>query len=836
MKSKKYKFPVKYIKENIMFTDKNVFAAFKLEGVEYSSKSTDEKVTIWESFQDLIKAFPDGKSKIYLIPRTIFCENAIQPMIDKVDEEDTLYETTEVLLEETMRILNGRAEDRYVYDEALQEEKFVKGDKEVSYDIYLLISLKEALEGDFISKGGEIFEYMLKDPIQGVNKLLGVSDKYISETRFRYLKKKSNEFLEEQANYFNIRPISKVEAINLVTRVTKRGHISADEIFKYSNYDSVEIEDDGEKVIIPIEENLKNKVEGKITQGNKMIEIEHDDFTSYQSFVALSDVPNLQLIGGEFIKYIQDSYQCEICIDINKLSTEVSKREINNRGKKVNSQIAEASDSGHEIDDGAIEAKIATDELASEVRRSKHILETKIVFCIASTEKKLVERTVKELISDYKKLEFKMICPYTDQYKLFLDSIPAADGFCNDYIEPMAIKNLAGAMFGSNDKLGDNYGVYIGYTKYGNKKVYLYLGRAAQENKSPATLIIGNLGYGKSFNANLILMLHVLTGSSALIFDPKSERGHWKEKLPFLQGLISIVRLTASDKDAGKLDPFNLYKDDIDEATTLAFNIICDIAKVNDETQTVLNEVLKNIKNDDNPSMMRLIEMLYEVPKDDLLGREAYLLARKLSTMKDVGLSKLIFGDGTEDAIELDNRINILQIDNLKMPEAEDNKDNYSEEERLSTALLTVMTNFTKKFAMKKRNTFDLVLFDESWFLKDTKDGRKMYDFIARQGRSLNVGSIFNGHTTLDIPDEGVRNALTYKFCFHTDNRDEAERMLELLNMETSDENIKMIMKLENREALFQDLDGRTGVIVFDAIFDMFIDCFNTKPKDTLKV
>ncbi|WP_458294401.1 hypothetical protein [Clostridium perfringens] len=26
------------------------------------------------------------------------------------------------------------------------------------------------------------------------------------------------------------------------------------------------------------------------------------------------------------------------------------------------------------------------------------------------------------------------------------------------------------------------------------------------------------------------------------------------------------------------------------------------------------------------------------------------------------------------------------------------------------------MGSFTKKFAMKKRNTFDLILFDESWF------------------------------------------------------------------------------------------------------------------------
>ncbi|WP_243454767.1 ATP-binding protein, partial [Clostridium perfringens] len=32
------------------------------------------------------------------------------------------------------------------------------------------------------------------------------------------------------------------------------------------------------------------------------------------------------------------------------------------------------------------------------------------------------------------------------------------------------------------------------------------------------------------------------------------------------------------------------------------------------------------------------------------------------------------------------------------------------------SCLMMLMGSFTKKFAMKKRNTFDLILFDESWF------------------------------------------------------------------------------------------------------------------------
>ena len=52
--------------------------------------------------------------------------------------------------------------------------------------------------------------------------------------------------------------------------------------------------------------------------------------------------------------------------------------------------------------------------------------------------------------------------------------------------------------------------------------------------------------------------------------------------------------------------------------------------------------------------------------------------------------------------------------------------------------------------------------------------------------------------------------------------------------MDISEDNIKLLKGLKNGEALFQDLDGRVGVVIFDAIFERFIKCFDTTPKDTM--
>ncbi|WP_349393630.1 ATP-binding protein, partial [Clostridium perfringens] len=142
--------------------------------------------------------------------------------------------------------------------------------------------------------------------------------------------------------------------------------------------------------------------------------------------------------------------------------------------------------------------------------------------------------------------------------------------------------------------------------------------------------------------------------------------------------------------------------------------------------------------------------------------------------------------------------------------------------------LLMVMSQFGKKFALTPRNNFKLVLFDESWYLKNSVEGNKLYSFLTRMGRSLFTGCIFNGHSVLDIPSEQVKNTISYKFCFRTNEVEEAKRMCEYLKIDVSEENINTILKLKNGECLFSDLDGRVGLIKFDPVFKEIIDAFNT--------
>ena len=140
-------------------------------------------------------------------------------------------------------------------------------------------------------------------------------------------------------------------------------------------------------------------------------------------------------------------------------------------------------------------------------------------------------------------------------------------------------------------------------------------------------------------------------------------------------------------------------------------------------------------------------------------------------------------------------------------------------------------SHFAKKFALEKRDVFSVVLFDESWMLGKTAEGVKLFDYLSRMGRSLYTGCIFNGHSVTDIPSEGIKNTISYKFCFQTTTDGEAERMCEYMDLEATQENKDILKNLKNGECLFQDLDRHIGILRFDAVFQDIIDLFSTTPK-----
>ena len=763
---------------------------------------------------------PSIESKILIIPTVEDVSEHYDSLVRGLNQEDELYESA---------VAHAKGTQQY-----LEEKARITGNNN-EYEIYVLSKMQK--NSSLSSKLDELF----RKPAKVLEEFAGVEKREILESEIRYFTSIDNAFYKEQNKRISLEKIDERTIQWLFKRMFRRG--LSDSIKLRRNRDgsiwkpsSEPAEKYGEKAIRPRKKDVLTLTEGQVISKERHLEVLNSDGkTSYQAFLTLSHIPDgLAFPGGEWLLLLQDyPFATEVCIHITSIEHRASLRKIDGKRREIKSQIEHVAEADT-VPDELYEAVQSADGLEAELKSDKApLLDVSVSFCVASdSEEEMTEHAnfIKEQLED---INFGIERPFTDQVKLFMEFIPGSERYLKDYMLQLPPQTLAGSMFAVSRSLGDKVGPYIGTTGPMQANVFLSLARACLLNRSASAAFLGTLGGGKSFNANLLLYLNILFGGKGMIFDPKGERGKWIEDIPELSSYTTVTTLGSSDEDTGKLDPFIMYRDNLNEAAELAQNIICELFKIlpKDDEYTALIEAIDMVKEKVNPSMSALAEMLDNFLESDYLFETARRLARKIKTVRKSGMAKLLFGTGDEEGLSFDNKLNILQIQNLQMPEQTTPKEDYTQEELLSTVLMLPMASFAKKFSLSDRSVFKITLFDESWALSSTQMGIKLMNFLARMGRSLNAGCIFIGHSVTDLKGDGIKNAVTYKFCFKTTEINEVKRVLEFLDLEETDDNMKIVTNLGNGQCLFQDLDRRVGILNFDAVYEHLIYAFDTNPN-----
>lgn len=824
-----YKCPIDYYTDNLIFNvDKSCWAAYKLTGYSYDFLDDDSKIAVLNKTARFISGIM-SESQILIVPVEQNSREHFRGLKSRIKKKDALYheainhaDKTEGYLKE-MSSLNGDIND---------------------YRTYIIVKLEEYTESEVITGFKEGYQYFMKNPVNAVNVFMNLDTKDILKSKINKFEKMGQKWFFEQKQKIEMKKVVGEELQWLFRRVCFRGLNEKINLFYadtnksawYPRAENIAV-DSQEDIVRPLKRDIVNLFSGVISSRNKVLKVEHHNRTSYQTFLSLTNIPDtIEFPGLEWIYMLQQyNSQAEVCIHVKAVEYRAALRKLELKKREIDSQIEHIMEADSDIPEDLEYGKEYADAMEAELKTFRDpILETSITVCLAADTPEGLEEKVSLVKGEYEDLNFVVERSFADQLKLFLQFIPSVGCAVQDYVMPLTPMTLASGVIGATHELGDKEGPYIGTTGIERKPVYLYMGRACLMNKSAAATFFGNLGFGKSFNANLLVFLTVLYGGYGLIFDPKGERSHWEKEFKILRGLITTVTLSSDSSNRGKLDPYNVYADDISLANELAINVVSELFKLppSGDEYTALLEAARIIEEEREvcrPSMKRLVEILYSFPESDDLCIVAKKLARRLSLQK-TGMAHLLIGDGTEAAISLDNRLNIIQIQNLKLPSPETKKEDYTSEENLSTVLMMVLSHFAKKFALVKRPVFKTILFDESWALGKTAEGVKLYDYLSRMGRSLFTGCIFNGHSVLDIPTEGIKNTISYKFCFNTQNDSEVERMCDYLGLERTEDNKNTIKNLENGQCVFQDIDGHVGILTFDAVFQEIIDVFSTTP------
>lgn len=827
-----YKCPINYFTDNLIFNeDKSCWAVFKLKGYDYDYLDDENKIY---NLNKTARFLAGTMSEVQILVVPVEQDNKahFRALKNRLKRADQLYasamnhaEQTEEYLEENTKA-NGSVND---------------------YRFYLIVKLQEEADTELVQGMKDGYQYFIKSPVNAVNVFMNMDTKDILISKIKGYERLAQKWFYSLNQKITMEQVEGNEVQWLFRRTSFRGLNEKINLF-YKNTkkevwkpkaETIKV-DEKESIIKPLQRDIINLFSGSITSKGRVITVEHDNKTSYQSFLVITNIPDVvEFPGTEWI-YMLQQYNCqaEICIHMKAIEYRSSLRKIDLKKREINSQMEHIAEASADMPEDLLEGKEYSDALEMEIKSFREpILNASITICLASNTLESLEQKVTTVKNAYEDMNFVVERPLADQIKLFMQCIPSVKSTIRDYVMPLTPMTLASGIIGAIHELGDKIGPYIGTTGIERKQVFLDMGDACLRNQSASATFFGNLGGGKSFNANLLVVLNVLYGGYSFIFDPKGERSHWVKEFKLLEGMITTATLSAEPSNKGKLDPYNIYKDDINMANELMLSAVSELFKIH-PTATEYTALLEGAKiiaeeaheKSHTPSMLRLIDILDNFPTEDELCSDAKFLARRLRLQQGAGMSQLLIGNGTEEAIRLDNRLNILQIQNLKLPSPEAKKEDYTSEETLSTVLMMVISHFAKRWALIPRKTFKCILFDESWALAKTTEGVKLYDYLARMGRSLYTGCIFNGHSVLDIPTEGIKNTISYKFCFKTNSDSEAERMCGYLGLESTEDNKDAIKNLKNGTCFFRDLDGHVGILSFDAVFADIIDVFSTTP------
>ncbi|MDL2325419.1 ATP-binding protein [Ruminococcaceae bacterium OttesenSCG-928-A16] len=382
--------------------------------------------------------------------------------------------------------------------------------------------------------------------------------------------------------------------------------------------------------------------------------------------------------------------------------------------------------------------------------------------------------------------------------------------------------------------MGHKSGIPLAHTTYSQtafcfRPWFGAQGGAGTVTNSLSCAFMGAMGGGKSMNSNSLLLWAVLFGARAVIIDPKAERGHWKEAFPQLASEINITRLTKDEVNRGILDPYLIF-DKKEEAEEICLEILTFLLGVTIQDGVkypTLSRALKRVSARPVCGLLMVIDELRAESTEVSLA-----MAEHLESFASLGLSGLLLSDGVKrNTVDLEKRLNIIQVDDLMLPDKDKKREEYSAKEILSVAVMMVVSTFNLKFIRTFPDDYKIVNIDEAWSVLNVAQGAELTNRLNREGRAMNAGIWYSVQNASDLQDGKLKNSLGMVFIHRMTDTSEIQSALELLGVNKDNKaNIEVVQNLNNGECVMRDLYGRVNKVKFDVILPQMFHAFDTRP------
>ena len=807
-------FPIKYIDNNLVWNkDNEVFAYYELIPYNYSFLSAEQKFIVHDSFRQLIAQSREGK--IHALQ--IATESSIRSM-----------------QEQSKKLVTGKLKEVAYQKIDEQTEALVSmiGDNQVDYRFFLgfkLMVTEEQLNLKNIKKSAWLTftEFLHEVNHTLMNDFVSMPNDEIN----RYMK--MEKLLENKiSRRFKVRRLEINDFGYLMEHLYGRDGIA------YEDYEYQLPKKKLQKETLIKYYDLIRPTRCVIEESQRYLRLEHEDKESYVSYFTVNAiVGELDFPSSEIFYFQQQQFTFPVDTSMNVEIVENRKAltTVRNKKKELKDLDNHAYQAGSETSSNVVDALDSVDELETDLDQSKESMyKLSYVIRVSAPDLDELKRRCDEVKDFYDDLNVKLVRPAGDMLGLHSEFLPASKRYINDYVQYVKSDFLAGLGFGATQQLGETTGIYMGYSVDTGRNVYLQPSLASQGVKGTVTnalasAFVGSLGGGKSFCNNLLVYYAVLFGGQALLLDPKSERGNWKETLPEIAHEINIVNLTSDKDNAGLLDPFVIMKN-VKDAESLAIDILTFLTGISSrdgEKFPVLRKAVRSVTQSEKRGLLYVIEELRK--EDTAISRN---IADHIDSFADYDFAHLLFSDGTvENAISLDNQLNIIQVADLVLPDKDTTFEEYTTIELLSVSMLIVISTFALDFIHSDRSIFKIVDLDEAWAFLNVAQGETLSNKLVRAGRAMQAGVYFVTQSSGDVSKESLKNNIGLKFAFRSTDINEIKQTLEFFGIDKDDENNqKRLRDLENGQCLLQDLYGRVGVVQIHPVFEELLHAFDTRP------
>ena len=581
---------------------------------------------------------------------------------------------------------------------------------------------------------------------------------------------------------------------------------------------------------------IESLLEGQIDNGRTVLRLAQLGSESWAAFLSFARFPDVMYFpeGEPWLHYADAlPFPVEVSLRMRLIAPARASKDVSRR-------LAHARDMDAHIREAGADLPIALAEQIEAARLLEHgITKERLPFVygwhrlmVSAPDREMCIRRAEAVIEHYRDIGIDLVNSTGDQFSLLCESLPGDRVRLASYLQRQPLYTVAGGMPTATVDLGDRstgdagwIGPYIGETT-GRARAVVHFDplAAASRNRPTAVAITGEPGGGKTTLALLLILQLALRGVTVAVIDPKGDAESLAGWLVSRGRQARVVPLGSAAP--GLLDPFS-FGDDLAERRTMATATLrLLLPRMSEDRESAMIQAVAAVAAGEQPSLGKVVSHLERA--DDPASVNLGALLRSMSEMR---LARLCFAPSGGERIDAAGWTTVFTLAGLTLPDTAIERDDYSYEQRLSVALLYLVSQFARRLLNGMDRRLPKAIFlDEAWAVTSTPQGAKLIPEVSRMGRSRNTALIMVSQNAGDLLSEQVTNCISSVFAFRSSEQSEVTSVLSLLGIEPSAEHKAALRGLGNGECIFRDLDGRAGRIAVDLISDELRRCLDTNP------